>query len=338
MDISIMIILFILSLGLIAISCIFFNNAMNWLGKTFELEGGTTGSILSIIGTSLPQVIIPFIAFTFLRGVETIQIGLGAILGAPFVLSTLGFFITGYLVLSLAKKGEREKEVDADFLLISRDIKFFLISYTFAIFAGFLADKVPQIFIGLVLITIYGYYLYRNVVYEEMVPEELYTPLYFAARGEDVTLGSILFQLITSLIALIGGAGFFVHTLKEISLLGGAQSALSGLILAVIFAPLVIEIPSKLNLMERLKAGKDTLAIGEITSSLIFQSCVLVTLGILFSPWKLEGPAILVGCIPIVSATIFYISLTMQEKINPYILLANGGFYLVFILGAFCIR
>lgn len=333
MDNFITIVLFILSIGLIAISCIFFNNAMNWLGKTFELEG-TTGSVLSIIGTSLPQVIIPFIAFTFLRGVETIQIGIGAVLGAPFVLSTLGFFITGYIILSLTKKGEQGHEVDADFLLIARDIKFFLISYTFAIFAGFLADKVPQVVIGLVLITIYGYYLYRNVVYEEMVSEELYTPLYFAPRG-DVTLGSILFQLISSLVALMGGAGLFIHTMKEISLIGGHQS---GLILAIIFAPLVIEIPSKLNLMERLRTSKDTLAIGNITSSLIFQSCILVTLGIMFSPWRLEGIAILVGCIPIVSAAILYISLTMQERVNPYILLASGGFYLVFILGLFFIR
>ncbi|MFH1562723.1 MAG: hypothetical protein ABIF11_04800 [Nitrospirota bacterium] len=336
MDNFIIIILFILSIGLIAISCIFFNNAMNWLGKTFELEG-TTGSVLSIIGTSLPQVIIPFIAFTFLRGGETIQIGMGAVLGAPFVLSTLGFFITGYIILSLAKKGEREKEVDADFLLIARDIKFFLISYTFAIFAGFLVDKVPQVFIGLVLLIIYGYYLYRNVVYEEMVSEELYTPLYFAPHG-DFTLGNILFQLILSLIALIGGAGLFIHTMKEIALTGGTQSALSGLILAIIFIPLVIEIPSKLNLMERLKESKDTLAVGDITSSLIFQSCVLVTLGILFTPWKLEGISILVGCIPIVSATILYISLTMQERVNPYVLLASGGFYLVFILGLFFVR
>ncbi len=337
MDISIIIILFILSIGLIAIACIFFNNAMNWLGKTFELEG-TTKSVLSIIGTSLPQVIIPFIAFTFLRGVETIQIGMGAILGAPFVLSTLGFFITGYLILSLTKKGERGYEVEADFLLISRDIKFFLISYTFAIFAGFLADKVPQIFIGLVLIIIYGYYLYRNVVYEEMVSEELYIPLYFAARGKDVTLENILFQLIASLLALIGGAGLFIHTIKEISLFEGIPTALSGLSLAVIFAPLVIEIPSKFNLKERLNASKDTLAIGNITSSLIFQSCILTTLGILFSPWKLEGSAILVGCIPIVSTTIFYISLIMQERINPYVLLANGGFYLIFIASLFFIR
>lgn len=337
MDIFIIIILFILSIGLIVISCIFFNNALNWLAKTFELEG-TTRSVLSIIGTSLPQGIIPFIAFTFLKGVETIQIGMGTILGAPFVLSTLGFFITGYIILFLAKKGERNHEVDADFLLISKDIKFFLISYTFAIFAGFLPDKIPQIFIGLVLITIYGYYLYRNVVYEEMVSEELYTPLYFAVRGEDVTLGNILFQLITSLIALIGGGGLFIHTMKEIALLGGTQSAFSGLILAIIFAPLVIEIPTKLNLMERLKSSKDTLAIGDITSSLIFQSCVLVTLGILFCPWKLEGIAILVGCIPLVSATIFYISLTLQERVNPYVLLAGGGFYLVFLLILFFVR
>lgn len=334
MDIFVSIILFILSIGLILISSLFFNNAMEWLGKRFELSEGTIGSTLSIIGTSIPQIIIPLVAFIFLRGVETIQIGMGAIIGAPFVLSTLGFAIMGGTIIALAKKQGRGIEIDADFIIISRDLKFFLITYSFAIFAGLLADKAPKIFIGLILLIIYGYYLYRNVVYEERISEEIQTPLYFSSRGEEATLGITLFQLISSLFTLIGGAWLFIHTMKDMAILG-AQPQLTGLILAVIFAPIVIEIPSKFNSIIWLRENKDTLALGNIISSMIFQSSVLVMLGILFSPWRLEGIALLVGGIPIVSTAIIYITMIIQEKINPYVLLGNGGLYLVFIAALF---
>jgi cation:H+ antiporter len=311
---------------------------MEWLGKRYELSEGIVGSVLSITGTSIPQIIIPLMAFIFLRGVETIQIGIGAIIGAPFMLSTLIFFITGFTILSLAKRGEREKEIDADYIIISRDIKFFLITYAFAIFAGLLADKPPKVFIGIILLIIYGYYIYRNVVYEERISAELHNPLFFSPRRGEVTLEITTFQLISSLAGLIGGAWLFIHTMKELAILiGGTQSPLIGLILSIFFAPIVIELPSKFNSIIWLKESKDTLAFGDIISSMIFQACILVTLGILFSPWKLHGIAILVGGIPIVVTTIIYITMIIQEKLNPYVLLGSGGFYLIFILALFFI-
>ncbi len=338
MDIFGSIILFILSIVVVIISGFFFNNAMEWLGKRFELSEGAIGSFLSITGTSIPLCIIPLIAFIFLRGVETIQIGIGAIIGIPFVLSTLAFAITGWTIISLAKKDERAIEIDADYIIISRDLKFFLITYSFAIFAGLLADKVPKVFIGFVLLVVYGYYIYRNVIYEERVSEELRNPLFFSSRRGETTLEIIIFQLISSLISLIGGSWLFIHAMKEIVVLtGGAESQLVGLILAIIFVPIIIEIPSRFNLIAWLKESKDTLALGDIISSMIFQSCILVMLGILFSPWKLQGIALFVGGIPIVVTALIYITMTIREKINPYVLLGSGGFYLIFIVALFFI-
>lgn len=338
MDIFISIILFILSIGLILISCFFFNNAIEWLGKRFELSEGIVGSILSLTGTSIPQIIIPLIAFIFLGDPHTIQIGIGAIIGAPFVLSTLVFFITGFTIISLAKKGEREKEIDADYIIISREIKFFLTTYSFAIFAGLLADKPPKVVIGIILLIIYGYYIYRNVVYEEWIFEGLHHSLFFSPSGEEATLEITIFQLISSLGGLVGGSWLFIHTVKEMAILiGGTQAPLVGLILSIIFAPIVIEIPSRVNSIIWLRESKDTLAFAAITSSMIFQACILAMLGILFSPWKLGGIALLVGVIPIVVTTIIYVTMTMQEKINPYLLLGSGGFYLIFILALFFI-
>lgn len=331
-------ILFVLSILLVLISGFFFSNTMEWLKKRFELSEAIIGTILSIIGASFPQIVIPLIALTFLKGIETTEIGIGAIIGAPFVLSTLGFGIIGYTVITLAKKNIRSIEVDADFIIISRDLKFFLITYSFAIFAAFLGDKFPQVFIGFILLVVYGYYIYRNVVYEERIPTELHTHLYFAQQGKEPSLEIILFQLISSLTGLIGGACLFVHTMREISIItGDSQAPLIGLILSIILTPIVIELPLRINIFSWLREGRDTLVLSDVISSMIFQACILVMIGILFSPWKLEGIKLLVGCIPILATTILYITMIIQEKINPYVLLGSSGFYLIFIIALFFI-
>lgn len=339
MDIFSSIILLILSIGLVCLACFLFNNAMEWLAKIYELSEGTIGSVLSVIGTSLPQMVVPLIAFIFFRQSETIQIGVGTIIGTPFVLSTLGFGLIGATIITLAKKGERSSEIDADQMIISRNLKFFLITYSFAVFSGLLiTEKAPKIVVGFIVLMIYVYYIYRNVVYEEMAIQEMHTPLFFSPRGEEITLQITFVQLILSLVGLIGGGYLFVYTMKDISLTVGAQSQLAALILAIILVPMVIEIPSKFNTIIWLRESKDTLALADIISGMVFQACVLVMIGILFSPWKFEGISLLVGSIPLISTALTYITITWQEKINPYVLLGCGGFYLVFLASLFFIK
>ncbi len=47
---------------------------------------------------------IPIIAIVFATGEASEEIGVGAILGAPFMLSTLAMFVTGVAVLVVARR------------------------------------------------------------------------------------------------------------------------------------------------------------------------------------------------------------------------------------------
>src|SRR4051812_2415843 len=80
-----------------------FTNGIEWFGKKLELAEGAVGSVLAAVGTALPETLIPIIAILFGGGTSH-EVGIGAILGAPFMLSTLAMFVTGLAVLIVARK------------------------------------------------------------------------------------------------------------------------------------------------------------------------------------------------------------------------------------------
>ena len=67
---------------------------------------------------------------------------------------------------------------------------------------------------------------------------------------------------------------------------------ISTLVLALILTPIATELPEKANSILWIRAKKDTLAIGNITGAMVFQSSVPVALGVVFTPWDL-GPTLL---------------------------------------------
>lgn len=95
------------SLVIILIAAEFFTNALEHLGQKLRLSQGVTGSILAAVGTALPETIVPLLAIitgpTLSNHSE--EIGVGAILGAPLMLSTLSVFLMGLAIIE--KRGLR---------------------------------------------------------------------------------------------------------------------------------------------------------------------------------------------------------------------------------------
>src|ERR1700679_2047203 len=67
-----------------------FTNALEHLGERLKISEGVTGSLFAAVGTALPETMVPLLA---IAGGSTVnvnqEIGVGAILGAPLMLSTL---------------------------------------------------------------------------------------------------------------------------------------------------------------------------------------------------------------------------------------------------------
>ena len=118
------ILLLIISLGVILLGAELFVNGVEWLGKLFDLSEGAVGSVLAAVGTALPETLIPIIAIIFGQEKAGHEIGIGAILGAPLMLSTLAMFVTGVAVVGFRHKRTHGIKVVADYNTMSRDLLF----------------------------------------------------------------------------------------------------------------------------------------------------------------------------------------------------------------------
>src|SRR5919204_1368800 len=117
---------------LILVGAEWFTNGVEWLGVKLNLSEGATGSILAAFGTATPETLIPVIAILFTNTPDSDEIGVGAILGAPFMLGTLVMLLIGVTAFVLRKKRKRDTlHVDAHHAL--RDLAFFLVLYSIAL-------------------------------------------------------------------------------------------------------------------------------------------------------------------------------------------------------------
>lgn len=94
-----------LMLIVILIAAEVFTNALEHLGEKLGISEGVTGSLFAAVGTALPETSVPLLAL--LAGTSDAhvneEIGVGAILGAPLMLSTLSISLLAFAVLKTEK-------------------------------------------------------------------------------------------------------------------------------------------------------------------------------------------------------------------------------------------
>src|SRR5215212_8235101 len=153
----------VLSLALLVIlsGAELFTNGIEWFGRRLNLAEGAVGSVLAAVGTALPETMIPIIAIAFPTGEASAEIGVGAILGAPFMLATLAMFVTGVVVLVFRGRRPRGEAMAVDVPTVTRDVRYFAVAYAIAISAAFLPVDVvwAKWLVGIVLLAIYGWYV-----------------------------------------------------------------------------------------------------------------------------------------------------------------------------------
>lgn len=307
-------IVFFLSFIVILTGCEFFTNGVEWVGKRFKLSEGAVGSVLAAVGTALPETIVPLIAIIFIGGHAGEEIGVGAILGAPFMLATLALFVCGLSVLMfMRRRGTRTLHINGH--LIRRDLRFFLLAYGLAALAAIVPPQFDlfKVVLGFLLIPLYIMYTIYTLKTGEAAcgeGEEL-KGLYIdgvirkctgrsgepvecpVANDGSVELRSlqrepstilIILQVLASLGLIIIGANLFVEQINAIA----EAISINPMILALIIAPIATELPEKFNSLLWIRAKKDTFAIGNITGAMVFQSCIPVTIGIVLTGWHLD--------------------------------------------------
>ncbi len=190
MDILILVIAFVV----ILIGAELFTNGIEWFGRKLELAEGAVGSVLAAVGTALPETMIPIIAILFATGESSNEVGVGAILGAPFMLSTLAMFVTGIAVLYAARRRSTGDSMRVDTAVLAHDMRYFAIAYAIAIGAAFLPLEPVWLkwIVAVVLIGIYAWYVKGHFEADPDVDAADLPPLRFHRldRGAHATIRS----------------------------------------------------------------------------------------------------------------------------------------------------
>lgn len=321
--------LLVLALGLLVIlaGAKIFTNGVEWLGKRLNLSEGAVGSVLAAVGTALPETMVPVIAILFGPAGSAHEVGIGAILGAPFMLSTLAFGVVGVSKMVYCRGGDN-KNISCKNSILLRDLKYFLFFYSLAVAAAFLPYHSMKIGVALALVVGYIYYVKKTVCDGDCLADSDLPPLYFWKKKAGAPVWVIGAQIALSLGLIAGGAHFFVGALSHLA----AEIMVPALILSLIITPVATELPEKFNSVIWVKGGKDTLAMGNITGAMVFQSTLVPALGIAFTPWSLSPLAALSAGLALLSSLIIFLLALRKKELKPGFMMYPAAIYGIFLL------
>ena len=320
-----------------------FTNGIEWFGRKLGLAEGAVGSVLAAVGTALPETMIPIIAILFSTGEHSEEIGVGAILGAPFMLATLAMFVTGLAVVATAKRRPNGDVMTVDTKVLGADMRTFVIAYGIAIAAALFLPSDPawpKIVVAILLVVIYGFYVKGHFEADASVDLEDLAPLRFhrfdAGRthqdDNSPRLRVVNAQVLFALGLIIVGAVAFVDAVGHVaSTLGVSQ-----VLLSLVIAPIATELPEKFNSIIWIRQGKDTLAMGNITGAMVFQSAIPVSVALIFAPHSwVAGPgsylAFASAGIAFLASAAIFLPMWRTGKLRGKILLIGGAFYVTYL-------
>jgi cation:H+ antiporter len=318
-----------------------FTNGIEWIGEGFGLSEGAVGSVLAAVGTALPETLLPLVAI--LSGHEAgEEIGTGAILGAPFMLTTLAMVVIAVTVL-LTRHRRASTDLEIDRGLIRQDLGSFLAMYSLAVLAGLIHVRTLHVLLAIVLVVSYGYYVKRHFAapgeadLEREAGGEIRALYLWSWWGRvrrgleawtaDRSSALPFVQVALALACIVGGARLFITAVDEI----GRDLGVSPLAFSLLVAPLATELPEKFNSVIWIRRGKDTLAMGNMTGAMVFQSSFPVTVGLLLTPWELRGTALVAAVVALVAGGVLWLSLRVRGRLSAPLLLLQGVFYVGYV-------
>jgi cation:H+ antiporter len=326
--------LLVAGLAIILLASEFFTNGIEAFGRHFSFSQAVVGSIFAAVGTALPETILPVVAIFFYGGAAAGEIGVGAILGAPFMLSTLAFFLVGLTAALAALKKRRRFELHVELHSLRRDLSFFLVMYSLAVIVPLFSGRALLIPIAVLLVAgyvVYAWLTFRGESEDIGHAEEVYiwrlSRRLFHSGATGAPLLLILLQVAVSLAVMITGARIFVESLGWISMRFGMNPLLFSLLLA----PFATELPEKFNSVTWTWKGRDTLAMGNITGAMVFQSTFPVSVGLLFTDWRITGMALFSALLAMLSSAMVLLAITATKRVSPRFMLFSGSLYLIYL-------
>jgi len=252
-------------------------------------------------------------------------------------------FVTGVGVIAFRRRRLTSTRMVVDTTVLVHDIRYFVVAYAIAIGAAFLPPglgflKVP---VAVVLVGIYAWYVKGHLEAEGADDSEDLSPLRFhrldrpgLREDPDIPrMGIVSLQVLAALACIVGGAYLFVGAVDRVA----AAVGVSELLLALVIAPIATELPEKFNSLIWVRQGKDTLAMGNITGAMVFQSAIPTVVALLLAgeSWRVtpdSSIAFLSAGIALLAVAAVFFPMWRRARLDGRALLVGGVLYLAYLV------
>jgi cation:H+ antiporter len=319
-------------LVLMVVAATLFTNAVEWGARSLGMGHGMTGSVMAAIGTAMPETIVPVVALIS-GGHEATQTATGAILGAPLMLATIGLGLVGVVGIIFGRPHLRVDAVDARRVLWA-----FSLSFVLLIAGAFIPT--PLRWVDAALLAFLYVAFVRRTMRADVAPQGDYEPLLFSRLAGGWSPDGRGKLVLPAVQAVVGLAGLALAS--EIFLFGLHQVAsvahLSPLVLALLLVPIATELPEVTAGSLWIRRDRDSLALGNVTGSMVFQATFPAIVGLCFTPWRLSAAGFLSAGITGVAVVVALLA-AGRKGVSAWVLAPFGiGLYVIYALAVLVVK
>jgi cation:H+ antiporter len=253
-------------------------------------------------------------------------------MGGPLALATVAYGVTGFMLLTSRRKvpagaPPRSDEGLGDRKKLARDQRWFLVIFVVKVTLGLVTFAFKP-WLGLLFFAAYAVYFWRELRDDGEQGDGLdLAPLMLQRRREVPTAWAIVVQTLVTVVIIFIASQLFVQQLEAIGPMIGLPAAVTALLLS----PIATELPEVMNAIIWVRQGKTRLALANISGAMMIQATVPSGLGILFTPWRFDGPLLLSGIVTI-AAMVFLLAALRSGRFTAKTLTLAAAFYGVFAL------
>ena len=281
-----------------------FTNAVEYLGGRSRIGESFIGTIISPIFTSTPELIVFSVALYLYGGESGQDIGIGTVMGEPFMISTLVFpFLFIFVIIGrlLGTRDDMVLEVNRELII---PYLVFTALYPTILLPALISNTTVKYIIALLLIL--AYLIYARVMYSHqgLIIED-YEELYLSliANAGKLKHALTFTQLALAIITLIIGSRLMVYAINEIASL----LSIDVLSLTIVVVPLATVLPESITAVIWVLKNRDTMAVAALVGEKVLYSTIYPALGLLLTHWRLTlGALVSVVVVEVISIVIIY--------------------------------
>lgn len=246
------------------------------IGKRGKFSDSFTGSVISPIFTSMPELVVIIVALAIIGGGSGSEIADGTIIGDPFMVSAIGFPIVALILLASRRKGNRD-DLDA---VLPKMFIFLGITFPIMLVPFYFHLTAVRIIVAVFLVFLYVIFL-RFIKGSGFVEEE-----------PDIRIANsklLILVLIVGITFLLAGSTILVRGINSLA----AEVNVNRELLSILIIPIGGIAPETMNSLIWAYRGKTNLAIGALTGEELLFVTFYPALGIIASQWVITHNGIL---------------------------------------------